>query len=72
MALSSVPNDNFLDWIKFKAFAEDKVNVAKNRISVFDLVGNIVGKGAFSPFLTMSSKDFFHRVVKSRGCVVKD
>ena len=30
---------------KFKAFAENKLNVAKIFISVFDRVENIVGKG---------------------------
>ena len=55
---------SFLDWTKFKAFADDKLNVAKIMISVFDQVKNIVGKGekswlpAFSPFPTMFSKGF--------------
>ena len=35
----------FLDWMKFKAFADDKSNSAKIMISVFNRVENIVGKG---------------------------
>ena len=35
----------FFEWTKFKAFADDKLNVAKIMISVFDRVENIVGKG---------------------------
>ena len=49
----SLPNDNLFDWTKFKAFADDKLNVAKI-IIFFPLfltmfqkgwVENIVGKG---------------------------
>ena len=61
---------------KLKAFADDKihVNVAQMMISVFDRVEKIVGKcwlPAFSPSLTVFSKDFSYRVVKSRDYVVK-
>ena len=45
---------------KLKAFADDKSNVAKMMISVFDRVENIVGK-AFSP----------SRVFKPWDCMVK-
>ena len=63
--------------IKFKAFANDALNVAKIIISVFYRLEHIVGRGenaglpAFSPFPAMFSKGFFLRVVKSRDCVVK-
>ena len=40
-----LPNNNFLDLAKLKAFADNKLNVAKIMISVFDRVENIVGKG---------------------------
>ena len=30
--LNSLPNDNFLDWTKFKAVADNKLNVAKTMI----------------------------------------
>ena len=60
---------------KLKVFADDKLNVTKMIISVFDGVENIVGKGeiaytqAISPFPTMFSKGFFPRLVKRCHCV---
>ena len=39
-------------------------------ISVFDRVGNIVGKGENAGYHSVS-KSFFSRDVKSRDCVVK-
>ena len=42
---NSLPNDNFFDGTKFKAFADDILNVAKIMIHVFDIVENIMGKG---------------------------
>ena len=74
MLLNSLPNDNFLDRTKFKAFADDKLYVAKIMICVFDRVEKIAGKcwlRAFSPFPTMFSKGFFLRVVESRDYVAK-
>ena len=56
-SLKSLPNDNFLDLTKFKVFADDKENVPKFRISVFDRVQNIVGKGenaGYQHFLRVS------------------
>ena len=41
--LNPLPNDNFLT--KLKAFADDKINAGKLKISVFERVENIVGKG---------------------------
>ena len=43
--INSLPNGTILDWTKFKAFANDKLNVAKIMISVLDRAENIVGKG---------------------------
>ena len=40
---------------KLKAFADDRINVAKMMISVFDRVENIM---VFSPFPTKFSKGF--------------
>ena len=40
-----LPNVKSLVWSKLKAFADDRVNVAKTLISIFDKVENIVGKG---------------------------
>ena len=47
---NSLPNDKFLDWTKFKAFAEKKLNVARMMISVLDKVENIVGEGENSRY----------------------
>ena len=41
----SLPNDIFFDRTKFKAFADDQLNIAKIIISVFDKIEHIVGKG---------------------------
>ena len=38
-------SDNFLDCTKLDVFADDKINFGKMMISVFDGVGNILGKG---------------------------
>ena len=67
---SAIPNDKILkDWSKLKAFADDKLKVAKIMIYVFDSVEKIVNRRkcwlpAFSPFPTMFSKGFFLTVVK--------
>ena len=37
-------NDKFLDVTKLKAFQDDRLNVAKMRISLFDRAENTVGK----------------------------
>ena len=42
---NSLPNGKILDWSKFKAFADDKINVSEMMISFSDKVENIVGKG---------------------------
>ena len=42
--LNSLPNDNFLDWSKLKAFADDKTNVNEKLKFVLGQVENIVGK----------------------------
>ena len=44
MLLNSLPNDKFLDWSKFKAFADDKLNLAEKLKFVLGRVANIVGK----------------------------
>ena len=65
-----------LDWFKLKAFADDKINLEKLKF-LLERVENIVGKKekilvpAFSPFPTVISNGFLHRVVKSPDCVVK-
>ena len=45
MCLNSLPNDNFLDQTKFKAFADDNSNATKLMISLSDREENNVRKG---------------------------
>ena len=40
-----LPNNKILDWTKFKAFADNKINVTKNFRFAFDRVENWGGKG---------------------------
>ena len=42
---SSLPKDNFLDWSKLKAYADDKLTLAEKMKFVLERVENIVGKG---------------------------
>ena len=72
--LNPFPHDRILDQIKLKAFVNDKLNVKKMTISVFDRAENIVGKGEIACtsnclFPTMFSKCFFSRPVKWCHCV---
>ena len=59
--LNQLPDDKLLDWSKLKAFADDKLNVTKMIISVFDRVENIVGKGEIA---CTSNFSFSHNVFK--------
>ena len=43
--LNSSRNDNLLDWSKFKAHADDKINMTQNLNFVLGSVENILGKG---------------------------
>ena len=45
LPVNSLPNYKILDVTKLKAFADDKLNIAKMMISPFDRVENTVGKG---------------------------
>ena len=45
ITVNTLTNDKILDVIKLKAFADDKLNLTKITISVFDRVKNTVGKG---------------------------
>ena len=62
--ISFLPNDNILDWTKLKAFADDKLKVARMMISLFDRVEDIAVTSIFF-FSTMFSKAFFLREFKS-------
>ena len=55
------PHNKILDRTKLKAFADDKLNVTKMIISVFDKVENIVGKGEIA---CTSNFSFSHNVLK--------
>ena len=72
---SPFPRDTIFDQTKLKAFADDKLNVTKMIISVFDRVENIVGKRRnclykqFLLFQQCFSKGFFPRRVKRCHCV---
>ena len=71
-----LPNDKFLDWSIFKAFADDKINVNKKLKYRLGRVENILGKGEnvgyqhFLLFTQCFQKPCF-RVVKNRDCMVK-
>ena len=45
MGFNPFPHDKILDQTKLKAFADNKLNVTKMIISVFDRVENIVENG---------------------------
>ena len=59
--VNSLPNDKILDWFKFKAFADDHINVIQKLKVVLDWIENIV-TSIFS-FSTMFSKAFIFMVV---------
>ena len=42
--LNSLPNDKILDWSKFKAFADDKINGVEQLKFALGRAKNIVGK----------------------------
>ena len=43
--INSVPNNKFLGWSKFKAFADDKINVTEKLKFGLEEVEKVVGKG---------------------------
>ena len=63
------PNDKILSQSKFKAFANNKINVTEKMKFVLGGTENILGKGdntgfhAFSPFPTMFSNSFFFKLI---------
>ena len=65
-AVNPFPLDKILDQTKLKAFADDKLDVTKMIISVFDRVENIVGKGEIA---CTSNFSFSHNVFKRCHCV---
>ena len=77
LILNPLLSNKILDYSKLKAFADDKINVAKMMISLSDRVENIARKGEnagyqhFLLFPQCFQKTFFFRVVKSRDFVIK-
>ena len=65
-----LPNNNFLDWSKLKAFADDKLKVTEKLKMVLGRVENIVRKGenaGYQHFLLFPQcflKAFFSRSLK--------
>ena len=60
--MNLLPNDKILDWSKFKAFADDKINVCEKLKFGLGRVEKIVGKGENAVYQHFS---FFHNVFKS-------
>ena len=74
LGINTLPDDKILDQTKLKAFADDKLNVTKMIISVFESVENIVGKGEIACtrnffFSHNVFKGFFRRRLKRCHCV---
>ena len=74
--INPLPNDKFLEWSKFKAFADDKVSVTLKQKFCLGVVENIVGEK--EKMLVTSIFFFSHNVFKRllaqskrRDCVVK-
>ena len=68
--LNPAPNDKILDMTKLKALADDKLNVTRMMITLYDRIENTeCWLLAFSPFPAVYSQAFFFRVVKIWDCV---
>ena len=71
------PDNKILDWSKFKAFADDKINAGEKLKTVYGRVEDIVRKGenvGYQYFLLFSQcfqKSFLLGVVESLDCMVK-
>ena len=59
---NSIPNNKNLDMTKLKAFADDKLNIARIMISLYDGVENTMGKGKM---LVTSIFSFYHGVFQN-------
>ena len=63
LVFNPLPDDKILDMTKLKAFADEKLNVTKMVISLFDRVESIVGKGEIACTSNFSfSNNVFKRV----------
>ena len=61
-----LPNDKILDVTKLRAFAVNKLNVAKMKISLFDRVENTVVTSIFSFSHSVSQSPLLYDHSKSR------
>ena len=61
--LNALPNNNFLDQIIFKAFADNESNVIEIMISLLDTIEIIVGKGENATSIFSFSYHFFKRLL---------
>ena len=72
--MNSLPNDKIVDWLKLKAFADDKINVTEKLKFVLGREENNLGKGEnagyqhFLLFPKCFQKASFSRSVKSGLC----
>ena len=72
-AINSSPNNVILDWSKFKAFADDEINVTQKLKFVKEMVEKIMGKGEnaghqhFLPSIFSSSQNVF-KMLLSQSC----
>ena len=64
---TSLTNNKFLDRTIFKAFTDNKLNVANVMISVFDRVENIVGKDG--TMFSIASSLWF---IEIQDCVIQE
>ena len=65
--INILPHNKMLDWSKFKVLADNKLNVDKMTISLFDRVENTVVKGENAGYQIFSIS---HSVYQSflQGC----
>ena len=63
-SLNPLPHDKILDQTKLKAFADDKLDVTKMSISVFDRAENTVGKGEIA--CTMLYQNVYKRLLSQK------
>ena len=68
--LNSLSNDNFLDWSKLKAFADDNIILTEKWKFGLGQVENMVRKGEMA-CPTIIQKPPFVRVFESRNGVIK-
>ena len=64
-AFNTLQNDKILDMKKFKAFADDKLDVARMTISFYHRVKNTLGKGEKEKMLATILFSFSHSVFQS-------